>query len=47
LKKVVWPTREQTINLTGLVIAVAVAVAAFVGAIDAILQKIVQVVAGG
>ena len=47
LKKVVWPTREQAINLTGLVIAVALAVAAFVGVVDAIFEKIVQFVAGG
>jgi preprotein translocase subunit SecE len=47
LKKVVWPTREQAINLTGLVIAVALAVAAFVGVVDAVFEKIVQFVAGG
>jgi len=42
LKKVVWPTREQAINLTGLVIAVALAVAAFVGVVDAGLEKLIQ-----
>ncbi len=47
LKKVVWPTREQAINLTGLVIAVALAVAAFIGVVDAALQKLVQLIAGG
>lgn len=39
LKKVVWPKREQTIKLTLVVIAVSVAVAAFVGIIDFILSK--------
>jgi len=47
LKKVVWPTREQAINLTGLVIAVALAVSAFVGIVDAIFEKFVQLIAGG
>jgi preprotein translocase subunit SecE len=47
LKKVVWPTREQTINLTGLVIAVSVAVAAFVGAIDLVFQRFFQMLVGG
>jgi preprotein translocase subunit SecE len=47
LKKVVWPTREQTINLTGLVIAVAVAVAAFVGVIDLVFQRLFQLLVGG
>jgi preprotein translocase subunit SecE len=47
LKKVVWPTREQAINLTGLVIAVALAVAAFIGVVDAGLEKLVQLIAGG
>jgi preprotein translocase SecE subunit len=47
LRKVVWPTREQATNLTGLVIAVAVAVAAFVGVVDAIFQKFFQLLIGG
>lgn len=47
LRKVVWPTREQAINLTGLVIAVALAVAVFIGAVDAVLEKLFQLLAGG
>jgi preprotein translocase subunit SecE len=47
LKKVVWPTREQAINLTGLVIGVAIAVAAFIGVCDLLLQKFFQLLAGG
>jgi preprotein translocase subunit SecE len=47
LKKVVWPTREQTLNLTGLVIAVSLAVAAFIGIVDVVLQKLVQLLIGG
>jgi preprotein translocase subunit SecE len=47
LKKVVWPTREQAINLTGLVIAVSLAVSAFVGVTDLVLQKLFQLLVGG
>ncbi len=47
LRKVVWPTREQTINLTALVIGVSVAVGAFIGVVDAVLRRIVQLVLGG
>lgn len=47
LRKVVWPTREQAINLTGLVIGVSIAVAAFVGVVDVLLQRFVQLLSGG
>jgi len=47
LKKVVWPTREQTINLTGLVIGVAIAVSAFIGVVDLIFQRFFQLLVGG
>lgn len=34
LKKVVWPTRKQATNLTGMVIAVSAAVGIILGGID-------------
>lgn len=34
LKKVNWPTREETIKYTGIVIAASVAVAFFLGGLD-------------
>ncbi len=34
LKKVVWPTRSETIRLTGIVIGISLAVALFIGAAD-------------
>lgn len=37
LDKVVWPTREQTLRYTILVIMVAVAVGLFLGGLDYIL----------
>lgn len=40
LAKVVWPTREQTIRYTVLVIIVAVAVGVFLGGLDYILTKL-------
>lgn len=40
LSKVVWPTRDQTIRLTFIVIFVTVMVAFFVGGLDFILTKL-------
>lgn len=34
LKKVVWPTRQETVRHTIMVIAISVAVAVFLGALD-------------
>ena len=40
LKKVNWPTRQETIKLTAVVIAVSVIVGAFIGGLDIILLNI-------
>ena len=40
LTKVVWPTRDQTIRLTFIVIFITVMVAFFVGGVDYILTNI-------
>ncbi len=40
LKKVTWPTREETIKLTAVVIAISVIVGAFVGGLDALFLSI-------
>jgi preprotein translocase subunit SecE len=42
LAKVTWPTREQTINLTIVVLAVCVVVGVFLGAVDYVFQFLVQ-----
>ena len=42
LKKVVWPTRDEVIRLTGVVILVSLFVGIFLGGADFILTKIVQ-----
>lgn len=38
LKKVTWPTKKQTINDTLLVLAMSVAMAAFIGILDYIFN---------
>ena len=44
LKKVVWPTRKQATNHTLLVIGFSLALAAFLGLVDFILTKILELV---
>lgn len=44
LKKVVWPTREEAIRLTGVVILVSVFVGLFLGGADFILTKLIELV---
>ncbi len=46
LKKVHWPTREQTRNLTVLVFAISFTVGAFVAFWDAIFQGVIGFLAG-
>ena len=36
VKKVVWPTRQQIVNHTGVVIACIIVVGAFIGVLDAV-----------
>ncbi len=44
LAKVVWPTRKETIRLTAVVIGVSLAVGLFLGGIDYLLTKIMEVI---
>ena len=44
LKKVVWPSKKQTRNHTLLVIGFSLAMAAFLGAIDFGLNKIIEAI---
>ncbi len=46
LRKVTWPTRDQTRNLTLVVIAVCLVMATFLGVVDFVLGKIVQLIVG-
>lgn len=40
LEKVVWPSRQQTIKLTIIVIIVTILVGFFIGGVDFLLQRI-------
>lgn len=42
LKKVVWPTKKETFNLTLLVIIISIGVAFFLGLIDYLLNLILN-----
>lgn len=46
LRKVTWPTRQETMNLTGAVIAMTVGIAAFLGLIDSLLDLLVKPILG-
>lgn len=44
LKKVTWPTRQDTIKLTIMVIVVSVAIGLFVGGLDILFVNISRIV---
>jgi len=44
LKKVNWPTKKQTIDHTLLVVGISLGMALFLGIVDFILTKILQLV---
>ena len=46
LKKVTWPTREQTTRLTAVVIGVSVVVGAAVGLIDLVFKEFFSLLLG-
>ena len=45
-KKVVWPTRKETIQMTGVVMAFVVVMALFLWAVDGILMWLVKLAMG-
>ncbi|OQA42614.1 MAG: preprotein translocase subunit SecE [Chloroflexi bacterium ADurb.Bin325] len=44
LRKVSWPTRQQTINLTLIVLAVTVVMAAFLGTVDFLFATLISLI---
>ena len=44
LRKVNWPTRQESINITSLVMVVLVSMSLFLGLIDLIAEKLVTVI---
>lgn len=47
LRKVTWPTRQQAINLTIIVLGVTIVMAIFLGAVDLVFASIMLFLAGG
>lgn len=45
LKKVSWPTREETMRLTIVVVAISLIIGLYVGIIDILLVKALEVIA--
>jgi len=44
IKKVTWPTRQQTQNMTILVIVVSLIVGAYIGVLDLIMTRIMSII---
>ena len=44
LSKVIWPTRQEVVRLTVLVVIISVAVGAYVGALDFVFVKVLETV---
>lgn len=44
LTKVTWPTRDHVVKLTGVVIGISLAVGLFIGTLDFIFTKIVEII---
>lgn len=44
LKKVVWPTRQEVIRLTVIVIIISVLVGLYIGAIDFVFTKATELI---
>jgi len=42
LSRVSWPTKEQTAKYTGIVVAVSLAVAGFLGGLDIVFQALLN-----
>ena len=42
LRKVTWPTREETIKLTMIVIVISLLIGAYIGIIDVLLTKLLE-----
>jgi preprotein translocase subunit SecE len=43
-RKVTWPTRQELLNSTVVVITVTVVVAVFLGAVDVVLARMVEAI---
>ncbi len=46
MRKVVWPTRDEVIRLTIVVIAISVAVGLYIGGLDYVFTKLMSLILG-
>lgn len=46
LKKVVWPTRKETLGTTSVVLVLVILCAIFLGMVDALLSRLIEMVFG-
>ena len=46
LKRVTWPSRRQTLSTTGVVLALVILVAVFLGVVDFALSRLVRLIIG-
>ncbi|MDO8551866.1 MAG: preprotein translocase subunit SecE [bacterium] len=44
LGKVIWPTRQEAIRLTAIVIGISLVVGLFVGGLDLIFTKLMEII---
>ncbi|NLV74890.1 MAG: preprotein translocase subunit SecE [Chloroflexi bacterium] len=44
LRKVIWPTRQTTLRLTGIVLSVTLATSVFLGAVDFLFSKLISLI---
>ena len=44
LKKVSWPNKSQTLNLTGLVIGITILVSAYIGGLDHLFKNMMALI---
>ncbi len=44
LRKVTWPTRKETIRLTTIVIVISLIIGVYIGIIDILLAKVLEVI---
>lgn len=47
LKKVTWPTKEETLKLTGVVIIISLIISLYIGIIDFLLAKLLNLITVG
>lgn len=44
LRKVTWPTKKETIRLTGVVIGISLIIGLYIGIIDVLLTKVLEII---